>query len=89
LRTMGGIIQRFIPLLALGEFNVPPILMEYLFQHANIFHRALTGVPIAGEILHRCNGEYWGLIAFAGCAYAAGIVCFSVTMWLRRKGVKN
>ncbi|GES58850.1 MFS general substrate transporter [Aspergillus terreus] len=37
---------------------------------------ALTGVPIAGEIIHRCHGEYWGLIAFAGCAYAAGLICF-------------
>ncbi|KAJ5110467.1 hypothetical protein N7532_001002 [Penicillium argentinense] len=47
---------------------------------------ALTGVPIAGEILHRCGGEYWGLIAFAGSAYAAGIICFSAVMWLRRRG---
>ncbi|KAJ5691869.1 Major facilitator superfamily domain general substrate transporter [Penicillium macrosclerotiorum] len=46
---------------------------------------ALTGVPIAGEILHRCHGAYWGLIAFAGCAYAAGIVCFSWVMWLQRQ----
>lgn len=63
--------------------------MQFAVILANVFHRALTGVPIAGEILHRCNGEYWGLIAFAGCAYAAGIVCFSLTMWLRRKSVKN
>jgi MFS family permease len=52
---------------------------------ANPFNRALTGVPIAGEILHRCNGQYWGLISFAGCAYAAGIVCFSIAVWLRRR----
>ncbi|KAE8423676.1 MFS monocarboxylate transporter [Aspergillus pseudocaelatus] len=35
----------------------------------------LTGVPIAGEILSRCNGEYWGLIAFTICCYVAGLVC--------------
>ncbi|KAF9894339.1 hypothetical protein FE257_007842 [Aspergillus nanangensis] len=45
---------------------------------------ALTGVPIAGEILHRCNGEYWGLIAFAGCSYAAGLVCFITVNLMQR-----
>lgn len=35
----------------------------------------LTGIPIAGEILSRCNGEYWGLIAFTACCYVAGLVC--------------
>lgn len=86
---MDGIIRRFIPLSALGKFMSHFHSYSWVSVHANIFRSALTGVPIAGEILHRCNGEYWGLIAFAGCAYAAGIVCFSVTMWLRRKGVKN
>lgn len=89
MRITGAIIRRFIPLSALGESNIPPLLSTYVHANANMFCSALTGVPIAGEIIHRCNGEYWGLIAFAGCAYAAGIVCFSVTMWLRRKGVKN
>ena len=51
------------------------------------FYRALTGVPIAGEILHRCEGEYWGLIAFDGCAYAAGLSCFIVVKYLQiRRG---
>ncbi|KAJ5583207.1 hypothetical protein N7535_001827, partial [Penicillium sp. DV-2018c] len=48
---------------------------------------ALTGVPIAGEIIHRCQGQYWGLIAFAGCAYAAGLSCFIVVRLLQiRRG---
>jgi hypothetical protein len=38
-------------------------------------HSTLTGIPIAGEILARCNGEYWGLITFTICCYAAGLVC--------------
>ncbi|PKY06467.1 putative MFS monocarboxylate transporter [Aspergillus campestris IBT 28561] len=35
----------------------------------------LTGIPIAGEILARCNGDYWGLIAFTTCCYAVGLAC--------------
>ncbi|KAJ5398294.1 hypothetical protein N7509_006407 [Penicillium cosmopolitanum] len=35
----------------------------------------LTGIPIAGEILTRCNGEYWGLILFTIASYAASLVC--------------
>lgn len=35
----------------------------------------LTGVPIAGEILTRCNGHYWGLILFTICCYVAGLIC--------------
>lgn len=52
--------------------------------------RALTGVPIAGEIIHRCQGAYWGLIAFAGCSYAAGLVCFIIVKFMQeRKGKKG
>ena len=36
---------------------------------------SLTGVPIAGEILSRCDGQYWGLILFTLCCYAAGLAC--------------
>ncbi|KAL9000244.1 MAG: hypothetical protein Q9169_001146 [Polycauliona sp. 2 TL-2023] len=36
----------------------------------------LTGIPIAGEILNRNQGDYWGLIVFTGLAYAAGLICF-------------
>ncbi|PLB35153.1 MFS general substrate transporter [Aspergillus candidus] len=51
---------------------------------------ALTGVPIAGEIIHRCQGAYWGLIAFAGCSYAAGLVCFIIVKFMQeRKGKKG
>jgi hypothetical protein len=56
---------------------------------ANILTRALTGVPIAGEIIHRCEGEYWGLIAFAGCAYAAGLSCFIAVKLLQKRRGKS
>ncbi|KIX04523.1 uncharacterized protein Z518_05393 [Rhinocladiella mackenziei CBS 650.93] len=32
---------------------------------------SLTGIPIAGQLVTVCNGEYWGLIVFTSCAYAA------------------
>ncbi|CAG9996126.1 unnamed protein product [Clonostachys byssicola] len=35
----------------------------------------LTGIPIAGEILSRANGDYWGLIIFTTCCYAGGLIC--------------
>lgn len=69
---MGGSIPRFIRLLVLGTFT----RFDGRFHDDANSPRALTGVPIAGEIIHRCHGEYWGLIAFAGCAYAAGLICF-------------
>ncbi|EYE97441.1 putative monocarboxylate transporter [Aspergillus ruber CBS 135680] len=50
---------------------------------------ALTGVPIAGEIIQRTNGEYWGLIAFAGCSYAAGLMCFFAVKLLQWRNVRN
>ncbi|KAF3407175.1 Riboflavin transporter MCH5 [Talaromyces pinophilus] len=37
----------------------------------------LTGIPICGAILQRCNGEYWGLITFAIVSYAASLVCLA------------
>lgn len=42
------------------------------------FYSTLTGIPIAGEILSRCNGEYWGLITFTTCCYALGLVCVTL-----------
>lgn len=45
--------------------------------------RALTGVPIAGEILNRTDGAYWGLIAFAGASYAIGTLCFLAVVMLK------
>lgn len=43
-------------------------LVTYIFS-------TLTGVPIAGEILARCGGDYWGLILFTICCYAVGLSC--------------
>jgi MFS family permease len=43
--------------------------------YANTSSSTLTGIPIAGEILTRCNGEYWGLILFTILSYAASLVC--------------
>lgn len=37
---------------------------------------SLTGVPIAGQLVSVCGGEYWGLIVFAGLSYAASVVTF-------------
>lgn len=39
-------------------------------------YRALTGVPIAGAILERSHGSYFGLIVFAGVSYVGGTACF-------------
>lgn len=39
-------------------------------------YRALTGVPIAGAVLERSHGSYFGLIVFAGVSYVAGTACF-------------
>ena len=36
----------------------------------------LTGVPIAGALLTRSEGEYGGLVAFVAACYALGIACF-------------
>ena len=38
----------------------------------------LTGIPIAGSILTRENGNYGGLIAFVGASYAAGLASFVI-----------
>jgi MFS family permease len=35
----------------------------------------LTGLPIAGQILTACGGQYWGLIIFAGLSYVAAGIC--------------
>lgn len=36
----------------------------------------LTGLPIAGEIMNRQNGDYTGLILFAAATYFAGTIFF-------------
>lgn len=35
---------------------------------------SLTGIPIAGQLVTACNGEYWGLIVFTSCSYAASTI---------------
>jgi len=46
----------------------------------------LTGVPIAGEILERCGGEYWGLILFTGICYVGAFVAFYLARGLAAGG---
>ncbi|KAF0329464.1 MFS monocarboxylate transporter [Colletotrichum asianum] len=46
--------------------------------------RALTGVPIAGAILERSHGSYFGLMVFAGVSYVAGTACFFGLVVLHR-----
>ncbi|KAM3519401.1 hypothetical protein NHJ13051_007529 [Beauveria bassiana] len=50
---------------------------------------ALTGVPIAGQILQSSGGSYTGLIIFAGAAYVAGTVCFSAIWVMNRIRYKD
>ena len=38
----------------------------------------LTGVPIAGEIVQRCGGKYWGLVLFTGACYVGALAAFGV-----------
>lgn len=38
----------------------------------------LTGVPIAGEIIERDGGQYWGLIVFTGCCYVGAFGAFAI-----------
>jgi MFS family permease len=38
---------------------------------------SLTGSPIAGAIMSRQNGTYWGLQVFAGVMMAAGVFFFT------------
>lgn len=36
----------------------------------------LTGVPIAGAVIQRCAGRYWGVALFAGLCYACALAAF-------------
>ncbi|KIW69835.1 hypothetical protein PV04_02159 [Phialophora macrospora] len=38
---------------------------------------SMTGIPIAGQLVTACNGEYWGLIVFTSCSYAASCILLS------------
>ncbi|KAB8070000.1 putative MFS monocarboxylate transporter [Aspergillus leporis] len=49
----------------------------YATSYTIVSFGTLTGIPIAGEILSRCNGEYWGLIVFTTCCYAVGLACIT------------
>ena len=46
----------------------------------------LTGIPIAGQVLERCGGDYWGLIVWTGMCYAGGLICFVVARVLKVGG---
>lgn len=39
----------------------------------------LTGIPIAGEILERNRGQYWGLMTFVGACYIGALVAMTMT----------
>ncbi|KAL5050406.1 hypothetical protein BDW71DRAFT_125041 [Aspergillus fruticulosus] len=47
----------------------------YATSYTIVSFGTLTGMPIAGEILARCNGDYWGLITYTIFCYAAGLIC--------------
>ena len=38
---------------------------------------SMTGIPIAGQLVTTCHGEYWGLIVFTVCSYSASCVLLS------------
>ena len=75
-----------IQLWALGKFPIVTFLFLFLFflltpgplciwPNNVLPRRTLFGIPVAGEILARCNGDYWGLITFVICCYAVGLIC--------------
>lgn len=37
---------------------------------------SLTGIPIAGQLVTKAHGKYWGLIVFNACAYTASLMMF-------------
>ncbi|KAH8693813.1 putative MFS monocarboxylate transporter [Talaromyces proteolyticus] len=49
----------------------------YATAYTIVSFGTLTGIPIAGEILSRCNGQYWGLIAFVTACYFGGLLAFT------------
>ncbi|KAL2867979.1 MCT family MFS transporter [Aspergillus lucknowensis] len=54
----------------------------YATSYTVVSFGTLTGMPIAGEILSRCNGDYWGLITYTICCYAAGLICVTAAKLL-------
>ncbi|KAL1966565.1 hypothetical protein VTN77DRAFT_3976 [Rasamsonia byssochlamydoides] len=55
----------------------------YATAYTIVSFGTLTGIPIAGEILSRCGGDYWGLIAFTACNYFAGLLAFTAAKLLQ------
>ncbi|OJK03083.1 hypothetical protein ASPACDRAFT_76156 [Aspergillus aculeatus ATCC 16872] len=55
----------------------------YATAYTIVSFGTLTGMPIAGVILSRCNGKYWGLITFTICCYALGLVCVTAAKLVR------
>ncbi|KAL4927112.1 MCT family MFS transporter [Aspergillus undulatus] len=54
----------------------------YATSYTIVSFGTLTGMPIAGEILARCNGDYWGLITYTICCYAAGLICVTAAKFI-------
>ncbi|GAM33261.1 hypothetical protein TCE0_003f00034 [Talaromyces pinophilus] len=48
----------------------------YATVYTIVSFATLTGIPIAGEILSRSDGEYWALITWVVVCYFAGLVTF-------------
>jgi len=55
----------------------------YATAYTIVSFGSLVGIPIAGEILTRCGGAYWGLIAFTACTFLAGLLCFTCAKLLK------
>lgn len=51
-----------------------PILCSKRARANKEVHRSLLGIPISGQLLEATGGEFYGLIVFAGLAYAVALV---------------
>lgn len=47
----------------------------------------LTGIPIAGGILERCGGNYYGVVLITGASYIVGCACFVAARAVKIKGL--
>lgn len=66
---------------ALRKSAVLPTLRHVLetssfFKLTQTGTRPLTSLPIAGALISRTGGSYWGLILFTGLNYGVAAVCF-------------
>lgn len=48
----------------------------YATCYSAVSFATLTGIPIAGAILERCGGSYYGVVLFTGGSYIIGTVSF-------------